>query len=318
MSKSINVLAFGEILWDLLPEGPVLGGAPFNLACRLHLLGHQVHMASRLGRDELGRRARERMRALGLDEALIQWDDVKPTGTVPIRLDASGTPDFTIVPDVAYDYLEASDALLAAATRADCCCFGTLIQRHSVARNTLQAVLEAATDALKVLDINLRRDCYTAATVRDSLPRADLLKLNEDEVGYVADLLRLPASPLPEFADRVVETVDLKLCVITLGAKGVFAANAEGERAYEPGRKVAVRDTCGAGDGLTAAFLDAFFAGAPLAECCRRGNAMGALVATQAGATEPVRRTDLDAFLADLPEPIIEPALHDFLSAEER
>jgi fructokinase len=314
MKDSAMVLAVGEILWDLLPEGAVLGGAPFNLACRLHLLGHDVRMVSRLGRDAPGRRAAERMRALGLDDALIQWDDLKPTGTVPIRLDASGTPDFTIVPDVAYDHLVPTDALMAAAARAGCCCFGTLIQRHSVSRRTLRAVLEAASGALKVLDLNLRRDCYTPALVRDSLRRADVLKLNEEEVDYVAGLLRLPATPLPEFADRVIATAELRLCVITLGAKGVFAADAAGERAYEPGRRVTVKDTCGAGDGLTAAFLDAFFAGASLAECCRRGNAMGALVATRSGATEPLRRADLDAFLARPPEPLVEPALRRFWS----
>lgn len=311
---SKNILAFGEILWDLLPDGAVLGGAPFNFTARVHSLGHRARMISRLGRDDLGQRAFDQAVALGLDTSLIQWDEAKPTGTVPITLDAAGVPDFTILPGVAYDEIELSDALLQAAAQADCFCFGTLVQRTPRSRGTLHTLLEAAPRSLKLLDINLRRDCHSPATVKESLRRADLLKLNDDEVRYVAEQLDLPASPLPEFASRVIDVCRLQLCIITLGAKGVFAANAAGERAYEPGRDVPVKDTCGSGDGLTAAFVDAFLQDRPLAGCCRIGNAMGSLVATQAGATEPVSREAIAAFLAGLPAPIIEPTLKPFMA----
>lgn len=311
---SKNILAFGEILWDLLPDGPVLGGAPFNFAARVHSLGHRARMISRLGRDDLGQRAFDQATALGLDTSLIQWDDAKPTGTVPIKLDAAGVPDFTILPDVAYDEIELNDRLLQAAGEADCLCFGTLVQRTPHSRGTLYALLNAAPQSLKLLDINLRRDCYSPMTVKESLKRADLLKLNDDEVRYVAGQLDLPATPLPEFASRVIEACHLQVCIITLGAKGVFAANLGGERAYEPGRDVTVKDTCGSGDGLTAAFVDALLQGRSLAECCRIGNAMGSLVATQAGATEPVAREAIAQFLATPRAPIIDPALKPFMA----
>ncbi|MCB1125057.1 MAG: hypothetical protein KDM81_01075 [Verrucomicrobiae bacterium] len=309
---SKNILAFGEILWDLLPDGAVLGGAPFNFTARVHSLGHRARMISRLGRDDLGRRAFDQATELGLDAGLVQWDDGKPTGTVPIKLDAAGVPDFNILPDVAYDRIELTDDLLRAAGEADCFCFGTLVQRTPHSRATLYALLDAASRSVKLLDINLRRDCYSPETVKESLRRADALKLNEDEVRYVAEQLELPAVPLPDFAARVIDSCELRLCIITLGAKGVFAANGSGQYAYEPGRDVPVKDTCGSGDGLTAAFLDAHLQGKTLGECCRIGNAMGSLVATQAGATEPVSRERIAEFLANPGTTIIEPALEAF------
>lgn len=308
-----NIVAFGEILWDLLPAGPVLGGAPFNFAFRMATLGHRSWIASRLGEDELGRRAFERATAPGLDRGLIQWDEGRPTGTVPIVLDAQGVPDFTIVPDVAYDFIEIREDLLAAAAAADCFCFGTLVQRGPVSRRTLHAALEASVHSVKLLDVNLRRDCYSPDTVRESLRRADILKLNEEEAGYVAGLLGLPASPLTEFGDRVIERCGLDYCVITLGPFGVLGMSASGERVYEPGRDVPVKDTCGSGDGLTAAFADALLEGESLETCCRVGNAMGSLVATQAGATEPVSREALESFLSQPPAPIVKPALGSLL-----
>jgi len=124
-----TVLSFGETLWDLLPAGAVLGGAPCNLAYRVNALGERGLIVTRLGRDARGREAYERLRGLGMDLSLVQWDDRKPTGTVPVILDAKGIPDFTIVEDVAYDGIDATPELLAEAGKADCVCFGTLIQR---------------------------------------------------------------------------------------------------------------------------------------------------------------------------------------------
>ncbi len=307
--KPKNILAFGEILWDLLPDGPVLGGAPFNLAYRAGTFGHRSLIASRLGRDELGESAFEQAGQLGLDRALIQWHGDKPTGTVPIKLDDKGVPDFTILPDVAYDYIEISESLLREAARADCICFGTLVQRTPVSRETLYRTLEAAPNSLKLADINLRRDCYSPETVRESLNRTDIVKLNDDEVRYVAELLDLQAEPFPEFALRLMERCRLSHCIITLGPRGVFATNAAGEQVYEPGRDVVVKDTTGSGDGLTAAFISSLLEGESLRDSCLKGNAMGSLVAARAGATATVTQEELAAFLAEPPPPIMEPAL---------
>mgnify|MGYP000032264469 CR=1 FL=1 len=129
MTMRKTILSFGEILWDLLPGGAKLGGAPFNFACRAGHLGDRAVMVSRLGRDQPGKEAFDQIRSLGMETIGVQWDDDHPTGTVEVSFDADGNPDYVIIPDVAYDYTEATDELIALAASADCVCFGTLAQR---------------------------------------------------------------------------------------------------------------------------------------------------------------------------------------------
>jgi fructokinase len=291
-------LAFGEILWDLLPSGPQLGGAPLNLACRLAALGGQSLIASRLGQDDLGRRAFNTAAGLGVDTSLIQWDDSRPTGSVTVRLDHRGVPDFTIHADVAYDRIEFTDALLRAAAVADCICFGTLIQRAPTSRCTLYAVLDAAPRALKLLDINLRRECYDRDTVARSLEAADILKLNDAEITELAAMFHFAANDLPGRCAEVVARWSLSHCLVTLGEFGALAASRGGNIVYTPGYDVCVKDTCGCGDACTAGFLNALLAGKSVAESCRLGNALGALVAQRAGGTEPVATDEFAAFVA--------------------
>ncbi len=302
---SARVLAFGEVLWDRLPSGKRLGGAVLNFAVRMAGLGERALVASRLGADALGDEAMRRMQALGLDTRLIQRDGERATGTVDVKLDAEGVPDFTINPDAAYDCIEPTDELLAEAAGAECICFGTLSQRSTVSRETCARVLAAAGDAVKLLDINLRRDCYTPETVRDSLDRADVLKLNEDELAELGDDFGL-ATGLVSRVAALNESFRLRLCVVTLGGRGAVAVPREGPPVYEPGYRVAVADTVGSGDAFTAGFAHKYLAGADLAECCRYGNALGALVATQPGGTEPIGDAEVAAFLAEARERVSE------------
>jgi len=167
------IMAFGEVLWDILPSCVVLGGAPFNFVYRVNCLGDTGLMVSRLGRDDLGRQACDKVVSLGLDTVLLQRDDDAPTGTVQVSFDADNNPDYVIVPDVAYDRIVFTDALRQAAARADGLCFGTLIQRSEASRATLAEVLQRTPRALKLLDINLRKDCYDPGSVAFSLQEAD-------------------------------------------------------------------------------------------------------------------------------------------------
>lgn len=288
-----TVVAFGETLWDLLPAGPMLGGAPTNFAYRINALGDRGIIVTRLGRDELGRRAHEALRALGMDTSFVQWDDRRPTGTVPVTVDASGNPDFTILKDVAYDFIEADGALLDLAAKVDLVCFGTLIQRSAVSRETLARFLEAAEGALCLLDINLRKECYTRETIESSLERADILKLNEHEAVALGGLWGLPVDPLPLLAESLVRRASLSHCLVTLGERGALAVTARGEKLYVPGYRVDLVDTCGSGDAFTAGFVHALLEGRPLGECLRLGNTLGSLVAERAGATAPVRVEEL-------------------------
>jgi len=290
-----TVLSFGETLWDLLPAGPLLGGAPCNLAYRVNSLGERGLLVTRLGHDDLGRTAAEQLRALGMDLGLVQGDDRRPTGTVPVTLDAKGVPDFRILPDVAYDYIAVTAKLLSEADQADCICFGTLVQRSPVSRTTLYRVLEAAPRALKVLDLNLRRDCYSRETVMASLELADVLKLNDGEVLELARMFGLKSGSPQETARACRSTWDLDACVVTLGAEGAYGVTATEEATVE-GWKVQVVDTIGAGDAFTAAFVTCRLRGIPFEDCCYFGNALGALVSGTKGATSPIGLDEIYRF----------------------
>ncbi|MDZ7314835.1 MAG: carbohydrate kinase [candidate division KSB1 bacterium] len=306
MSKTI--LAFGEILWDLLPDRTVLGGAVFNLGFRLQTLGNSVQFVSRVGADDLGRRALTQAAELGLSVDYVQIDPHHPTGTVPVRL-KNGIPDFTITPDVAFDYIELNEKLINAAASADALAFGTLIQRSSVSRATLRALVESAPQAIKFLDLNLRKNCWSEEIVRWSLQAADILKLNDEEVNETARLLGLASASIAEFARKIIADYFLQCVVVTLGEKGVYACSAMGEEAYEPGYQVQVGDTVGAGDACAAGFLHGLLHGKSLAESCRLGNALGALVASTHGATETILPQQIDALLSKGAERIAAHAL---------
>lgn len=308
-----TILAFGEILWDLLPTGAMLGGAPFNFAFRVNSLGDRGIIASRLGRDELGRKAHEQAAVLGMDTSLVQWDNDHPTGTVKVSIDEKRNPDFFIVPDVAYDFIEAEDALLELANEAHCLYFGTLIQRTPIPRQTLKQLLGARERCLKFLDLNLRRDCYSAETITDSVEVADMLKLNESEAGHLAALFNFSARSLPELCEQMIRRWALTYCLVTLGERGVFAAACDYRKIYVPGYRVKVADTCGAGDAFSAGFINELFSYGSLTECCRLGNALGAMVATQTGATSMIEREEIERFLREPRDRIIEPSLEGYL-----
>lgn len=307
-----TVLAYGETLWDLLPSGAVLGGAPFNFVYRVNSLGDRGVIVTRLGRDEPGRKALAQIEGLGMATDFVQWDDEAPTGTVEVDLSDPDRPDFTIVPGVAYDRIEPTDALMAAAAGADCVCFGTLIQRAPRSRATLGQALAAAQQAVKLLDINLRRDCYSRETVKQSLREADVLKLNDDEARELGRMFDVPGDDVPAFADRAMRDWGLSHCVVTFGGRGAYGASAGGERVHVPGYRVEVADACGSGDAFTAGFIRRLLRGRPLAECCELGCALGAMVAAQVGATVPITPQEVAQFMAGRHERTAEPAVGDY------
>lgn len=303
-----EVIAFGEALWDLLPDGEKLGGAPLNFAYRMASLGRRTALVTALGTDALGDRAAAILTDLGIDTQYVRRDPEHATGTVPVTLAESGSPQYVILPDVAYDYIEPSEALLADASAAKCICFGSLVQRDAVSRSTLHEMLAAAPDSFKVYDINLRRDCYSREIIETSLGSASMLKLNDDEVETVSELFDFPVSTIPDFCRQVLERWPLSLVVVTLGAKGALAVSREAA-AYSPGRKVTVADTIGAGDAFTAGFVHKYLDGADLQTCCAYGNALGALVAGTNGGTEYIAPSQIEAFLANDRDLTVDPEI---------
>jgi len=307
-----TIVSFGETLWDLFPSGPALGGAPFNLAYRLHSLGDRSVIVTRIGADEPGRQTVEQMAAWGMEASGVQRDDPHPTGTVKITVDDRGNPDFFIVPDAAYDFINVTPELLVLAAAADCFCFGTVAQRTQESRLTLYRLLDAAGKAVKLLDINLRKDCFFRETITESLTRADVLKLNLPEAHYLAELFEISLSSLPDFCAEMIEEWSLACCLVTLGEHGALAASAKGEQVYVPGYQVNVVDTCGSGDAFAAGFIHEYLGGKSLADCVRLGNALGTMIAMTRGATNPVSIEEVRHFLKAKHARFHEPSLQPF------
>ncbi|MFO7900455.1 MAG: carbohydrate kinase [Planctomycetota bacterium] len=294
-----QVIGLGEILWDIFGEERHLGGAPANFAYHVHALGDRGIPVSRVGADELGRELLDRLGRLGVPTEFIQVDPHHPTGTVVIRLDDAGQPDFNITPDVAWDYLELTDGLERLAERADAICFGTLAQRSPISRRTVRRLLGAAGRALIVCDLNLRSelidlgpdDAAGIDTVAGSMGLADVLKLNEQELATLAGAFRRQEGG-EALARWLIEKFHLRLVCLTRGAGGCVLYGPEG-RTEEPGIEVDVADTVGAGDAFTAALVHGLLAGRPMAEVAAFANRVGAYVASRPGATPPLDRSRL-------------------------
>ena len=314
MNKTI--FAFGELLWDILPSCTVLGGAPFNFAYRVNSLGDTGLMISRLGRDELGRKAFDQVVQLGLDTRYIQWDQDLPTGTVQVSFDEDNKPDYVIIPAVAYDQIELTDKLGEAVSTADCLCFGTLSQRAKKSRKTIEQLLDRAKKSLKFLDINLRKDCYNTETVSFSLQKADILKLNEDEAGRLGRMLGVSHKNIQEFCEKMLDQWAIEHCVVTLGEKGAFAMSASGEKVYVPGYKVKLADSIGSGDAFSAGFVHKLLRGTSVTQAAQFGNVLGALVATKEGATSPVTIEEINELGNHNPERNIRIDLQEFIQTK--
>lgn len=291
-----TILSYGEILWDIFPTGEALGGAPFNLAYRANSLGENGLCVSRLGQDVHGQRAYDAAEKLGLKTDLLQWDDRFPTGTVVVSFDANHNPDYLINPNVAYDHIELTEELVDAAARADCICFGTLIQRSETSAHTLEQLLEISPVSLKFLDINLRNNCYSDETIITSLESTDILKLNDAEAVLLPQLLNFRSDNIPHFCEIMIEKWALSYCLVTLSARGVFAMSFTGEQIYVPGYKLEVTDAVGAGDALSAGFVKKILDGKKLKEACEFSNRLGALSVTKKSATAPITEAELNEF----------------------
>jgi len=283
----LDVVAIGEILWDIIGAEKHLGGAPFNFGVHCHHMGARSAIISRVGQDELGDEILARARELGVDTRLIQRDTEHPTGQVHVTLHADGQPEFDICTEVAYDYLADDPVALARVREADVVCFGTLAQRHPVARQSIVTLLEAASQALLVCDLNLRPPHYSIEVVRASLARCHLLKLNDDELRMVQEMLGQDDLNEDRFLLQLLDAYGLELVCVTLGARGCILRTPQ-ERVVAPGYPCQVVDTVGSGDAFAAALVVKYLAGRPLAEVADFANLVGAYVATQHGATPAI------------------------------
>ncbi len=294
MEPAVNtIVGLGEILWDLLPAGRQLGGAPFNFAFHCHQLGHPSCIVSRVGNDDLGRAIRAQLRERNLGDDYVQSDAAHPTGTVRVDVDAEGQPTFTITPDVAYDYLAWDERTSSVFRAARAVCFGTLIQRHPSARGVVRRALRAATRALIIYDINLRQHFYDRATIEESLHASHWAKLNNEELTVLYDILGMPIASEPAALADLRRRYGLDLACLTRGARGCLVQSAN-EEVDLPGCKVQVVDTVGAGDAFTAGLLVSTLEGKPLCAAADFANRLAARVAASAGGTPLIRREEIE------------------------
>ena len=281
-------VGLGEVLWDLLPGGKQLGGAPANFAYHAQQLGAAGVVVSAVGRDPLGDEILARLRELGLDTRYVAVDPHHPTGTVSVNLDAAGVPSYVIHENVAWDFLQFNSTLAQLAARADVVCFGTLAQRSPRSNGCIRDVLTQPPPRLTILDVNLRQHYYDRAIIHESLDFADVLKINDDEVAVVAQLYQLkrPADLVP----AVFDTYDIvDLIAMTRGANGSVLYPRDGEPIEHPGTPVTkLADTVGAGDAFTAALAMGLLRREPLDRINDAANRLAAYVCSQPGATPPM------------------------------
>jgi fructokinase len=311
------ILGIGELLWDLLPEGPRLGGAPANFAVMAARLGNHAAILSRIGRDELGRGAIENLNPLPLDTSYVEVDPEHETGKVTVNFVAD-EPHYTIHEPAAWDFLELTDEWISLAERADAICFGSLAQRNLRSRQTIQE-LAAATGSgcIRIFDVNLRAPFYSAEVLEESLELATVVKMNEDELPLVLRLLDLngdqqgaadaltpvaneppPTQDLRSGARRLLaEFSPLQMVAVTRGACGSLLVTRD-EWNEHPGFPVKVADRIGAGDAFTAAMTHYLLRGANLATLNEAGNRWGGWVASQSGAMPDLPDEIRDAHVA--------------------
>ena len=302
------ILGIGELLWDLLPEGARLGGAPSNFTVMAGRLGNHAAILSRIGRDDLGRQAIDRLNPMPVDTSCLEVDLLHETGQVTVDF-VEGQPHYTIHQPSAWDFLELSDEWVRLAERADAICFGSLAQRSRESRQTIQT-LAAQTSAacIRVFDVNLRPPFFSGEVIQESLELATVLKLSDEELPQVLNLLGLPADDEPERkrlrlgADRLlVEFPTLEMVAVTRGAQGSLLVRRE-EWSEHPGFPVNVVDRIGAGDAFTAALTHYMLRGADLATLNEAGNRWGSWVASQSGAM-PALPEEVRAAIAAAIEP---------------
>jgi fructokinase len=302
------IVGLGELLWDLLPAGKQLGGAPANFSVMSARLGNRAVIASRLGNDALGREARAYLATLPGDIACIQSDPKQPTGAVSVTL-KEGQAEYIFHEPVAWDFLELTPEWKQLAALADAVCFGTLAQREPVSRRTIHAFLAATRrDCVRVFDVNLRKPYYTRVVLEDSLSRATILKLNDAEMPEVLKLLKLgedaPATPDASFlrkgARLLLGEFPIQLVCVTMGGSGSLLVTREVFDQH-PGIPIEIADTIGAGDAFTAALTGYYLQGAPLPVLNEAGNRWGSWVASQSGgmpALSEEKRAEIEQAIA--------------------
>ena len=284
MNNHLTTVGMGEALWDVLPEGKKIGGAPANFAYHISQFGLSSQVVSAVGEDELGKEIQENFRQKQLN--FLMESVPYPTGTVSVKLDAKGIPWYDIKENVAWDNIPFTPTLEELARRTQAVCFGSLAQRNRVSRETISRFLDAMPDTnetLKIFDINLRQEFYTKDILENSFCKCNILKINDEELAVISVLFNLPHTSLQERCRALLTRYHLKMLILTCGTDGSYVFTPE-NLSFAETPKVEVADTVGAGDSFTATFVASILKGKSLEEAHRLAVEVSAYVCTQHGA----------------------------------
>ena len=294
MEKDL-IVGLGEALWDCLPEGRKLGGAPANFAYHAPQFGFDTCAVSAVGNDALGDETLAEFDAKHLNYVMPRVDF--PTGTVQVELDEVGVPTYDIKQDVAWDNIPFTDQLEQTAKRCRAVCFGSLAQRSEVSRRTIQRFLDATPkDCLRIFDINLRQNFYSKDVLCESLRRCNVLKINDEELVIIGRMFGYPGLDFENKCWLILGKYNLDMLILTCGVNGSYVFS-KGAMSYLETPRVQVADTVGAGDSFTGSFVASILSGLPIHEAHKRAVNVSAYVCTQQGAMPalPEELTNLSA-----------------------
>lgn len=288
------VVGMGEALWDVLPEGKKIGGAPANFAYHVSQFGLPGYVVSAVGDDALGKEIVENFTSKGLNQLIAEVP--YPTGTVQVEIDQAGIPQYDIKENVAWDNIPYTDSLEALARKTKAVCFGSLAQRNVVSRDTINRFLDAmpqSDDSLVVFDVNLRQGFYNKEILCNSMSRCNILKINDEELVTVSRMFGYPGIDLQDKCWILLGKYNLKMLILTCGINGSYVFT-PGNVSFQPTPKVEVADTVGAGDSFTAAFISSILKGRSVQEAHSRAVQTSAYVCTRKGAMPilPAELTD--------------------------
>ncbi len=278
------VVGMGEALWDVLPEGKKIGGAPANFAYHVSQFGLPSRVVSAVGSDPLGREIVENFTSKGLNHLIEEVP--YPTGTVQIEIDPAGVPQYDIKENVAWDNIPYTARLEALAGQTRAVCFGSLAQRNVVSRDTINRFLDAmpqTADSLVVFDVNLRQGFYTKEILCNSMKRCNILKINDEELVTVSRMFGYPGIDLQDKCWILLGKYNLRMLILNCGINGSYVFT-PGNVSFQPTPKVEVADTVGAGDSFTAAFIASLLKGKSVTEAHALAVRTSAFVCTRKGA----------------------------------
>ena len=292
-----KVICFGEILWDVFPYKKVIGGAPLNVASRLHSFEVPVAIISCIGNDENGSKVITHLKAWGLSNEFVQIHPNLRTGTVSITLDESGSATYVIDKPVAWDAIKLTPQLISAVKETPFFLFGSLAARGAMNRNTLQALLNVA--SYPIFDVNLRPPHFDISMVYELMQYASFIKLNDEELEIVCDRLGCEANKMEEQIKWLATVTKTDSICVTRGAKGAMLF-IDGLFYDHEGFEVKVRDTVGAGDSFLATLIyELLLKKEAPGEAIKKACAVGALVASKEGANCGIEREELERFISE-------------------